>query len=127
MIQDNIRSIGFKQTKRKDARLADINKVQGLKKILDQDFKSWSNFNNWKTNKPAAQFIVARAIDVNKGRKIDIRCGCCDYIGEFPKDLDIRGGNLSCYAIKTQWIIEKVIEEVKVTPSYKGMKPEDFN
>ena len=127
MIQDNIRSIGFKQTKRKDARLADINKVQGLKKILDQDFESWSNFNNWNNNKPAAQFIVARAIDVNKGKKVDIRCGCCEYVKVLPDDLKFKTNGKDCYGIKTKWIIEKVIEEVKVTPSYKGMKPEDFN
>ena len=113
MIQDNIRSIGFKQTKRKDARLADINKVQGLKKILDQDFKSWSNFNNWNTNKPAAQFIVARAIDVNKGRKVDIRCGCCEYVKGLPDDMKSKSMGKDCYGTKTAYMVYKVLDEIK--------------
>ena len=130
MTQGQVKTIGQKQKPRKASVIADVEKVQGLKKILDQDFKSWSNFNNWAKNRPAAQFVFSKAMQAYKGKRVDVRCGCCDYIGSLPKlpeDLDMRGGNLSCYGIKTQWIIEKVVDEIKVAPSYKGMKPEDFS
>jgi hypothetical protein len=126
MTQGQITNIGKLQNHRPGSRLADISKVQGLKKILDQDFDSWSNFDNWITNKPAAQFIFSRAMQAHKGSKVDVRCDCCDYVGLAPEDLKIKNKGLSCYGSKVSYMIYKLLDEIKVAPNYKEMSPEDF-
>ena len=126
MTKGQITSIGKLQNQRPGSRLADISKVQGLKKLLDQDFESWSNFNNWITNKPAAQFVFSRAMQAYKGSNVDVRCDCCDYKGLTPKDLKIKDKGFSCYGSKTSYMIYKVLDEIKVSPNYKEMSLEDF-
>ena len=126
MTKGQITSIGKLQNQRPGSRLADISKVQGFKKLLDQDFESWSNFNNWITNKPAAQFVFSRAMQAYKGSNVDVRCDCCDYKGLTPKDLKIKDKGFSCYGSKTSYMIYKVLDEIKVSPNYKEMSLEDF-
>ncbi len=126
MTKGQITSIGKLQNQRPGSRLADISKVQGLKKLLDQDFESWSNFNNWITNKPAAQFVFSRAMQAYKGSNVDVRCDCCDYKGLTPKDLKIKDKGLSCYGSKTSYMIYKVLDEINASPNYKEMSLEDF-
>ena len=126
MTQGQITNIGSKQKHRHGSRVADISKVQGLKKILDQDFDSWSNFDNWIKNKPAAQFIFSRSNSAYKGNKIDIRCDCCEYVGITPDDLQVKQNGFKCYGIKTAYMIYKVLDEINAAPNYKDMKPEDF-
>tara|TARA_Y100001938_G_scaffold104816_1_gene143046 strand:- start:149 stop:529 length:381 start_codon:yes stop_codon:yes gene_type:complete len=112
MTEDKINNIGFKQSKRKDARLADINKVQGLTKILDQDFESWSNFDTWG-NMVCQQWIFTRAMDVYKGKKVDIRCGCCEYVKGLPDDMKSKSMGKDCYGTKTAYMVYKVLDEIK--------------
>ncbi len=126
MTQELVTYIGIKQKSRQGARVADISKVQGLKKLLDQDFESWSNFDNWHTNRRAAQFVFSKAMQAYKGNKVDVRCDCCDYIGLKPKDLILKSKGFSCYGSKAVYMIDKLLEEIKVAPNYKEMSPEDF-
>ena len=119
MTQELVTYIGSKQKHRQGARVADISKVQGLKKLLDQDFESWSNFDNWHTNRPAAQFVFSKAMQAYKGNKIDVRCDCCDYIGLYPKDLKLKSKGFSCYGSKTVYIIDKVLNEIKEAYKYR--------
>ena len=112
MTQDKINNIGFKQSKRVDAKLADITKVQGLNKILDQDFESWSDFDSWG-NMVCQQWVFARAMDVYKGKKIDVRCGCCEYVKILPEDLKIKKGGKNCYGVKSSYMIYKVLDEIE--------------
>ena len=65
-------------------------------------------------------------MQAHKGSKVDVRCDCCDYVGLTPEDLKIKIKGLSCYGSKTSYMIYKVLEEIKVSPNYKGMSPEDF-
>ena len=65
-------------------------------------------------------------MQAHKGSKVDVRCDCCDYVGLVPEDLKIKIKGLSCYGSKTSYMIYKVLEEIKVSPNYKEMSPEDF-
>ena len=78
MNQNYVISIGIKDEARKDAFLSYVNQVEGLKDILNRDFDEWSNFDSWESI-GVQQWIFARALDVCRGKKIDIRCDCCKY------------------------------------------------
>ena len=121
-----INLIGSKQSKRSGAKIADINKVEGLKKILDQDFESWSNFDSWGHNN-ASRWVFSRAMDISNGKKIDIQCSCCEYKGLMPpEDLKLKNAGLECKGSKTAYMVEKVLYEINTAPDYKNMTPEDF-
>ena len=79
MNQNSVNTIGIKDQSRKDAYLLHLNKADGLKGILNRDFDEWSNFDFWESIS-AQQWIFARALEVFKGRKIDIKCDCCEQI-----------------------------------------------
>ena len=113
MTQGQITNIGSKQNYRHDSKVADISKVQGLKKILDQDFESWSNFDNWHTNRRAAQFVFSKAMSAYKGNNIDVRCDCCEYVGLIPDDLQLKTKGFNCYGSKTAYMVHKVLDEIK--------------
>ena len=119
MTQGQITNIGTKQNHRPGSRVADISNVQGLKKILDQDFESWSNFDNWHTNRPAAQFVFSRAMSAYKGNNIDVRCDCCEYVGFTPKDLKVKTKGFKCYGSKTAYMVYKVLGEIKEAEKYR--------
>ena len=110
MKQDYIKVIGIKEESREEALLKDLIEAEGLKDILDKDFEEWSNFDSWK-NIGVQQWIFARALEVYRGKKIDIKCVCCEYINYLVNDFrNIK--NQKCYGIKSAYMIEKVLGEI---------------
>ena len=110
MKQNSVKVIGIKDELRKDAHLYNVEKEDGLKVILSSDFDDWSNFDNWESIS-AQQWIFSRALDVYKGKKIDIRCDCCDYVDSPPSNFE----NIKkekCYGKKSAYMIEKVLDEI---------------
>ena len=110
MNKDAIKTIGKNQTSREDTLLFNINEVEGLRETLDKDFSEWSDFDCWD-NMVAQQWIFSRALDVYRGKKIDIKCECCEVI-----DLSsIEKKSISfqkCYGIKSAYIIENIVDEI---------------
>ena len=120
MNQNSVKTIGIEDKSRKDAYLAYVNEVDGLKVILNRDFDDWSNFDSWESIS-VQQWIFSRALDVYKGKKIDIKCDCCEYIDFFPSDFE----NIKkekCYAKKSAYMIEKVADEIALA---KGKRESD--
>ena len=105
-----IKTIGSKQTSRDDSLLFMVNEIEGLIETFDKDFSEWSDFDCWE-NMVAQQWIFARALDVYRGKKIDIKCECCEVI-----DLSsIEKKSISfqkCYGIKSAYIIENIVDEI---------------
>ena len=110
MNQNSVKTIGINEESRKDAYLVYVNKVDGLKDILNRDFKKWSNFDNWESIS-VQQWIFSRALEVYKGMKIDIKCDCCEYIEFTPNNYE----NIKeekCFGKKSAYMIEKVVDEI---------------
>ena len=106
----SVNVIGIKDDARKNTDLININQVEGLKEILNRDFVKWSNFDSWETLS-VQQWIFSKALDVYKGKKIAIKCDCCEYIGSFQSDFE----NIKkekCYGKKSAYMIEKVVDEI---------------
>ena len=105
-----MKTIGKKQTSREDALLFMVSEVEGLVETLDEDFSQWSNFDCWE-NMETQQWIFSRAMDVYCGKKIDIKCCCCEAINfnqiEFKNIF-----NKKCYGIKSVYMIQKVVDEI---------------
>ena len=110
MNKDSINTIGCKQNSREDAILSSLNDVEGLTEILEKNFEDWSDFDKWK-NTSAQRWIFARAMEICKGRKIDLRCNCCEYNYVIQSDFK-NNLNQSCYGIKIAYIIEKIVDEI---------------
>ena len=110
MKQDSIKTIGIKEESREEALLKYLIQVEGLTDILDKDFEEWSDFDSWE-NIAVQQWIFARALEVYRGKKIDIRCGCCEYINCLETDFK-KINNQKCYGIKSAYIIEKIVGEI---------------
>ena len=110
MNQDSVKIVGTNDEPRKDSYLVYINQIDGLKEILNSDFKKWSNFDSWESI-AVQQWIFSMALNVYKGKKIDIKCDCCEYIDYLPNAFE----NIKkeeCYGKKTAYMINKVIEEI---------------
>ena len=110
MKKNTILTLGIKQISRKEARLFCISEVEGLIDILDNNFDIWSDFDSWESI-AAQQWMFLRAMEVKKGRKIDIKCHCCEYSELRQSDLD----NIKyqkCYGLKSVYIIKKVLFEI---------------
>ncbi len=110
MKQNSIKVIGFKDESRKDAHLSSLDKADGLEEILRRDFDHWSNFDSWESIS-VQQWIFSRALDVYKGKKIDIKCECCAYVDSLPYNFE----NIKkekCYGKKTAYMISKVLNEI---------------
>ena len=110
MNQNSVKVIGIKDESRKDANLSYVDKADGLKSILSSDFDDWSNFDSWESIS-VQQWIFSRALDVYKGKKIDIRCDCCDYVDSLPSNFE----NIKkekCYGKKSAYMIAKVLDEI---------------
>ena len=110
MNQNSVNTIGIKDASRKDAYLLHLHQADGLKSILDRDFAEWSNFDFWESIS-AQQWIFARALEVFKGRKIDIKCDCCEQIEFIPNNFE----NIKkekCFGKKSAYMIEKVVDEI---------------
>ena len=110
MEKDSIKIIGNKEEARDEALLRYLIEAKGLKDILDKDVEEWSNFDGWD-NIGAQQWIFARALEVYRGKKLDIKCVCCEYINYLVNDFrNIK--NQKCYGIKSAYIIEKILGEI---------------
>ena len=110
MNQNSLKTIGINEEPRKDAYLVYVNKVDGLKDILNRDFKKWSNFDGWESIS-VQQWIFSRALEVYKGMKIDIKCDCCEQNNLIPKDFESIKKE-KCYGKKSAFMIEKVVDEI---------------
>ena len=110
MNQNSVKTIGIKDEGRKDAYLFHINQVDGLKVILKRDFDEWSNFDTWESIS-AQQWIFNRALDVFKGKRIDIKCDCCEYIHSLPNNFE-KIKQEECYGNKSAYMIKKVLDEI---------------
>ena len=110
MGKDSIIIIGNKEESREEALLRYVIEEEGLKDILDKDFEEWSNFDGWE-NIGVQQWIFARALEVYRGKKIDIKCGCCEYINCLENEFK-KIENQKCYGIKSVYMIEKVLGEI---------------
>ena len=110
MKKDSIKVIGMQEESREEALLKYLIEAEGLKDIFDKDFEEWSNFDSWE-NIRLQQWIFARALEVYRGKKIDIKCGCCEYINCLVNDFrNIK--NQKCYGRKSAYMIEKVLGEI---------------
>ena len=110
MNREIIMTIGKKQTSREDALLFMVNEVEGLIETLDKDFSEWSDFDCWE-NMNVQQWIFSRALDVYRGKKIDIKCECCEVI-LFDKIEKMNMPQQKCYAIKSAYMIENILKEI---------------
>ena len=110
MIQDSIKLIGKKQNPRKDSLLASLNEVDGLISTFENDFEVWSDFDKWE-NIIFQRWVFERAMEVYKGRKIDLKCECCEY--SYVAQNDFKNSfTQECYGIKTAYMIEKIVDEI---------------
>ena len=110
MNQNSVKIIGISDESRKDAYLAYVNQADGLKVILNRAFDEWWNFDSWESIS-VQQWIFSKALDVYKGKKIAIKCDCCEYIDYLHSDFD----NIKkekCYGKKSAYMIEKVVDEI---------------
>ena len=110
MKQNYVKVIGIKDEPRKDAHLLFVDKADGLKDVLSSDFDDWSNFDSWESIS-VQQWIFSKALDVYKGRKIDIKCDCCAYVDSLQNNFD----NIKkekCFGKKSAYMIEKVADEI---------------
>ena len=105
-----INTIGKKQTSRDDSLLFIVNAIEDLMEILDKDFSKWSDFDSWE-NMVAQQWIFSRALDVYSGKKIDIKCECCEVIDLNQIDKK-KISNQKCYGIKSAYMIENIVDEI---------------
>ncbi len=110
MNHDLINTIGIKQIAREEALLYQVSDVQGLINTFDKDISEWSDFDSWE-NIRVQQWIFERAMDICKGKKIDIKCNCCEYNYINQRDL-VTSSDKKCYAIKSAYMIEKVSHEI---------------
>ena len=107
---DAIKIIGKNQTSREDSFLFIVNEVEGLIDILNKDFLEWCDFDYWE-NMVAQKSIFLRALDVYRGKKIDIKCECCEVI-EFNQ-IEIKNISIQkCCGIKSAYMIGKVVDEI---------------
>ena len=110
MNKDAINIIGKKQSSREDSLLFKVNEVEGLMETLDKDFLEWSDFDCWG-NMVAQQWIFSRALDVFHGKKIDIKCKCCEVID--LNQIDMKNiSNQKCYGIKSAYMIANIVDEI---------------
>ena len=110
MKQNSVKVVGIKDEARKDAHLSYLEKEDGLKVVLSSDFDDWSNFDSWESIS-VQQWIFSRALEVYKGKKIDIKCDCCDYVDSLQNNFE----NIKkekCYGKKSAYMIEKVFDEI---------------
>ena len=110
MNQNSVKTIGIKDLSRKDSYLLYVNHAHGLKRILNRDFDEWSNFDGWESIS-AQQWIFCRALEVQRGMKIDIKCDCCEHNFFIPNDFE----NIKkekCFGKKSAYMIAKVVDEI---------------
>ena len=105
-----INTIGKKQTSREDALLYMVYEVEGLIETLDKEFSEWSDFDCWE-NMGAQQWIFSRALELYRGKKIDLKCECCEVID--LNKIEIKNiSNQKCCGIKSAYMIENIVDEI---------------
>ena len=105
-----IKLIGTKQTSRDNSLLYVVNEIDGLMETFDKDFSEWSDFDCWE-NMRTQQWIFSRALDVYRGKKIDIKCECCEVID--LNQIEIKNiSNQKCFGIKSAYMIENMVDEI---------------
>ena len=110
MNKDAIKTIGKNQTSREDTLLFKVNEVEGLADTFDKDFSEWSDFDSWQ-NLGLQQWIFSRALDAYRGKKIDIKCECCEVID--LNQIEIKNiSNEKCFGIKSAYMIENIVDEI---------------
>ena len=110
MNQDAIKAIGKKQASREDSLLFMVNDVEGLVKTFNKDFSEWYDFDSWE-NIGLQLWIFSRALDVYRGKKLDIKCECCEVI-EFNQ-IEIKNiSNQKCCGIKSSYMIKNIVNEI---------------
>jgi len=110
MNRNSVKTIGINDESRKNSYLVYVNKVDGLKGILNKDFDEWSNFDSWESIS-VQQWIFSRALEVFRGMKIDVKCDCCEHNDLIPNDFE----NIKkekCYGKKSAFMIKKVVDEI---------------
>ena len=112
MHQKSVKAIGIKDEPRKDSYLSYVNQSEGLMAILNRDFDDWSNFDSWESIS-VQQWIFTRALEVYKGKKIDIKCDCCEHIDYLPIDFE-KIKKEKCFGKKIVYMIEKVLDEIEL-------------
>ena len=110
MNQDSINVIGIKQTAREEVLLYELSHVEGLMYTFDKDISEWSDFDSWESIR-VQQWIFERAIDIYQGKKIDIKCDCCEHSNLIPNDFESIKKE-KCFAKKSAYMIEKVVDEI---------------
>lgn len=95
---------------RKDSHIVNLNQADGLKGILNRDFDEWSNFDSWESIS-VQQWIFSRALEVFRGKKIDIKCDCCEHNDLMPNDIESIKKE-KCFGKKSAYMIEKVVDEI---------------
>ena len=105
-----IKAIGKEQSQREDTLLFKINEVEGLVDTFDKNFSEWSDFDCWE-NISSQQWIFSRALDAYRGKKIDIKCECCEFID--LNQIKIKNiSNQKCYGIKSAYMIKNIVDEI---------------
>ena len=110
MNQNSVKVIGINDESRNNASISHINQVDGLKEILSKDFDEWSKFDGWESIS-IQQWIFSRALEIYHGKKIDIRCDCCEHINNIPSDFNSIKKE-KCFGKKSAYMIEKVVNEI---------------
>ena len=110
MNQNSVKTIGINDEPRKDSYLVFVNQADGLKVILNKEFDEWSNFDSWESIS-VQQWIFSRALEVLRGKKIDIKCDCCEHNDLMPSDFDSIKKE-KCFGKKSAYMIEKVLYEI---------------
>tara|TARA_Y100001968_G_C19078106_1_gene581676 strand:+ start:255 stop:632 length:378 start_codon:yes stop_codon:yes gene_type:complete len=118
MNQDLINIIGRKEASRKEAIQLSLIDVEGLIEIFDKDFLHWSDFDSWE-NLGLQQWIFARAMEVYLGKKVDIKCDCCEYIYNSLDDLE-NSIDKKCYGLKSAYMIGKILDEIVLAKARRG-------
>ena len=110
MYKVSINTIGIKQSSREKVSFYHVKNVDGLIDTLDKDIALWSDFDKWE-DISVQKWIFERALDIYQGKKIDIKCDCCEYINLNQRDLE-NSSNRKCIGIKSAYMIEKIFYEI---------------
>jgi hypothetical protein len=110
MSQNSIKTMGIKDEPRKESYLVCVNQAEGLKAILNREFDEGSNFDSWESIS-VQQGIFSRALEVFRGKKIDIKGDGCEHNDLIPKDFESIKKEKGL-GKKRAYMIEKVVEEI---------------
>ena len=87
-----------------------MNEIEGLMETLDKDFSEWFDFDGWE-NMGGQWWIFSRALDVYRGKKIDIQCQCCEV--SVQNQIEIKNiSNQKCNGIKSAYMIKNIVDEI---------------